>query len=52
MDVTLKVSLDEVKVIGAALSELPFKISAGLILKLQTQVNIQQEMPKQDEPNK
>lgn len=45
MDFTLHVTEAEVNLIGQALAELPFKISAALISKLQQQVNEQQSKP-------
>ena len=40
---TLTVTEDQVNLLGAALSELPFKVSAALIQELQQQVNEQNQ---------
>lgn len=37
MDITLTLTLDEVNLILASLSELPFKVSADLIAKIKTE---------------
>lgn len=52
MELNLKVSREEVLMIGTALAELPFKTTAGLILKLQSQVNEQEKQNGQKEPEK
>lgn len=44
--ITLTVTQDEVVLIGKALTELPFKISAPLIMKLQSQVDAQLKQPE------
>ena len=38
----------EVQIIGSALSELPYKVSAALLVKLQGQVNDQDKVLKKD----
>ena len=43
MSFVLTVEESEINVIGAALAELPFKVSSGLIQKLKQQVNEQQK---------
>lgn len=46
--ITLHLSLDECKLIGAALAELPWKHSNALITSIQGQVDLQM---KEDEPS-
>ncbi len=46
--INLNVTIEEAKVIGAALSELPFKIAAPLLAKLQGQIS-DQTKPKVEE---
>jgi hypothetical protein len=41
MNYTLTLTEQEVQVLGAALAELPFKVSSALITKIQSQINDQ-----------
>lgn len=40
-EVTFVVTREEANLLGAALAELPFKVSAGLVVKLQQQAAVQ-----------
>lgn len=45
--ITLKFSEEELKVIGAALGQLPYKVVADIISNIQAQVNEQQQKSNQ-----
>lgn len=45
MELTLKLTIEELKTIGAGLSELPYKIAAPLVDKLQQQIDAQTIIP-------
>jgi hypothetical protein len=47
---TFVLTPDEVSLVGQALGELPYKLSAGLITKLQRQANEQENAAKAPDP--
>lgn len=46
MDITLKLSEDDIRLIGAALMELPFKVVAPVIERINAQIAEQQPKPE------